>query len=51
MKLKNVFETLKYAERKSELKKRLNEDSTYQQLEEDTVDLIEVLTNVKKFKE
>ncbi len=45
--LKNVFETLKYAGRKSELKKRLDEDFTYQQLEEDTVELIEVLTNVK----
>lgn len=45
--LKNVLETLKYAERKFELKKRLDEDFTYQQLEEDTLELIEVLTNVK----
>lgn len=45
--LKNVLETLKYAERKFELKKRLDEDFSYQQLEEDTLELIEVLTNVK----
>lgn len=45
--LKNVFETLKYADAKSELLQRVQRDESYSELSEETVEMIEELTHVK----